>query len=83
MDYKELSMYNLFIDRKNHELKIKKVTNRRGHLLINYTDDVQYFNEYYFVCTDRAKLKEKAIEIKQSWIDELESDLEKTRAIKI
>lgn len=83
MKYRDLNMYNLFIDRKNYEMRITKVNNRARHLMIDYTEDVQYYNEFYFVCTDKNKLKEKANEIKQEWQNKIEVDLEKVKNIKI
>lgn len=83
MDYKDLHMYNLFVDKENRELSIKKVLRRGHHLGTKYTEEVQYYNEYYFVSLSRKALKDKALEIKKQWSDELESDLLKVKNIKI
>lgn len=83
MKYSERRMYNLFVDKNNHEMKIIRVRNKDNHLMTTYTEDVQCYNQFYFVCTDKNKLKEKATEIKKVWICELEKNLKKVKDIKI
>ena len=47
------------------------------------SDEVTVYNDCYFICNDRKKLREKANEIKNEWITELEDELEKANNMKI
>ena len=83
MKYNDLNMYNLLCNKRELEIKIVKVTSRGQHLHTEYTDEVVKFNDYYFVSTDIKALREKAVEIKEGWIFELEGKLNTVVSIKI
>lgn len=52
-------------------------------MLSKVTDEVTPYNDYYFICNNRKLLKEKAIEIKNNWIEETEKELNALKEIKI
>jgi hypothetical protein len=74
-------MYTLYHNKRESIIEVKKATKGMSHC--TYTDDVAYYNDCYYLCTKRKPLVEKANEIKQSWIDELEQKLADVAAIKI
>ena len=76
-------MYNLYLDEKTRAIVIQNVTKKRVKLSTNYTSEVTRFNNNYYVSTDIQALKNKAIEIKNKWILELENELLLVNRIKI
>ena len=47
------------------------------------TDEVVYYNDCFYICKDRKKLREKSHEIKNGWIEQLEAQLEMAKDIKL
>ena len=76
-------MYNLYLNEKTREIVIQNVTKKGVKLSKNYTSEVTRFNNNYYVSTDIQALKNKAIEIKNKWILDLENELLLVNRIKI
>lgn len=74
-------MYQLYYSKKDSEIKIDKL--KKVFQGIEITDEVKYYNDCFYFCSDRKKLKEKAIEIKNEWISEARIVLEKYESIEI
>lgn len=74
-------MYTLYHNKKSRILEVKKPCVAMQNN--TFPDDIAYYNDNYYLCKNRKPLVEKAKEIKQSWIDEVEAELEKIKAIKI
>jgi hypothetical protein len=74
-------MYILYFNKSERKIKVSKA--HKSLLNLNYTEKVTQYNDCYFYCSERKPLKEKAKEIKQNWIDELEEGLLLTKEIKI
>ena len=72
-------MYTLYHDKSMGIIKVKKAS--KGLQKCTYTDDVTYYNNNYYLCSKRKSLVEKAKEIKQSWVEEIEEKLAKVNAI--
>lgn len=75
-------MYTLYFKKKDCTLLIKPIKND-SRLLAQCTDEVTVFNDCYLLCNDRKKLKQKAEELKEKWIKELEEELQKLKNMKI
>lgn len=76
-------MYNLYLNEETRVIVIQNVTKKGVKLSTNYTSEVTRFNNNYYVSTDIQALKNKAIEIKNKWILELENELLLVNRIKI
>ena len=74
-------MYTLYYKRSEKVLKVTKATKVFHNL--NFTEEVSVYNDCYLYCSKRITLVNKAIEIKQRWISELENDLNSIKEIKI
>jgi|GEM_PF-4322254 len=74
-------MYLLYFKKSERKIKVSKA--HKGMQNLNYTDEVVQHNDCYFICSERKPLKEKAIEIHQSWISEFEEALNSIKDIKI
>jgi hypothetical protein len=74
-------MYTLYYNKSEKAIKVSKVIKVLRNL--NFTEDVTIHNSYYYICSKRKPLVEKAKEIKQGWILELERDLVLVNQIKI
>lgn len=74
-------MYTLYVNRKENKIEINKARNIFQHL--NYTDEVTRYNDSYYICSKRKSLKDKAKEVHQEWISELEEKLKLVKEIKI
>lgn len=74
-------MYMLYYDKKLWEIEIKKPKKVLENL--NYTEEVTYYNDCYFICLNRDPLVKKAREIKRAWIEELESALNDLKQVKL
>lgn len=72
-------MYTLYHDRKEHVIKISKA--KKVLQKLDYTDEVKEFNHCYYFCSLRAPLVAKANALKQSWITDLEDELNLVKAI--
>lgn len=75
--------YNLYHNKEKGIIKISDVTRSGVRLLTEYGDDVEYFNGNYFVSSNRKKLKDRAIEIKNEWIMGAKQELETYENINI
>lgn len=71
-------VYALKFNKKNHILEIGP-----WKYPCDCTDEVKQFNDSYFLCTDRKKLREKANELRAEWIKEAKENLEKFEALKV
>ena len=72
-------MYTLYVRKEKMIIEVKKAGKGMSHC--KYTDDVVRYNDCYFTCLKRKPLVEKAKEIKESWVSELEEKLEKVKSI--
>ena len=72
-------MYTLYHNKRERIIEVKRAS--KGMSSCTYTDKVERFNECYYTCLKRKPLVEKAKEIKQSWIEELEEEIAKVNAI--
>ena len=70
--------YCLYHNKEKMELKIKP-----SRLPCNYTYEVISYNENYYICNNRDKLKEKAEEIKEKWLKEAQERVNILSKIKI
>lgn len=75
-------MFSLYHSKKEKKLEIKPIKNN-SLMVYNVTDKVTSYNDCYFVCNNRKALKEKATEIKNSWIEEAEKELNALKEIEI
>lgn len=74
-------MYILYHDKKSGKIEVKKPKKILENL--NYTEEVTHYNDWHFICLNREPLVEKAREMQQTWIVELESALNKLKQIKL
>lgn len=74
-------MYVLYFNKSERKIKLSKANKSMRNL--NYTDQVVKYNDCHYICTERRLLKEKAIEIQQSWISEFEEALNSIKELKI
>jgi hypothetical protein len=75
-------MYRLYVSKSERVLKVEPI----GNLMIDtskITDEPSWFNDCYMVCNDRKILKEKAIEIKNEWIQKAKEELECMESLEI
>lgn len=76
-------MYNLYFDKKEVELKIKKVTGMGSRLQEEYPVEPKQYNDCYWICLERKPLKELAQQIKSEWLHETETLLEKIKTLNV
>lgn len=74
-------MYTLYHNKNMREIKVSKASKPLHNL--RYKEEVTYYNDCYFICLTRKPLVEKAKEIKQKWIDTLETELDQIKQIKL
>jgi len=74
-------MYQLYHNKSDAIIKIEKLKKTFNHIKV--TDEIKFYNSNYFFCLDRNKLKEKALEIKNEWINEAKIILEKYENVNI
>lgn len=74
-------MYQLYHKKSEGIIKIEKL--KKVFSKVEVTDEIMCFNSVYYLCSDRKKLKEKALEIKNEWVSEAKLLLEKYESIKI
>lgn len=72
-------MYTLYHNKRDRIIEVKRVTKAMQNF--TYTDEITRHNDCYYLCKKRKPLVEKAKEIKQSWVDELEQEIAKVSAI--
>ena len=76
-----MKVYALYFDKSKCVLEIapfNKYFNSKIEI-----DEVTKFNDCIYLCSDRKKLREKAKEIKQGWIDETKETLAKFEGLKV
>ncbi|OHD20794.1 MAG: hypothetical protein A2Y34_07120 [Spirochaetes bacterium GWC1_27_15] len=76
-------MYQLYQNKNDAIIKIQKLSKVFQDKESRITDEIMIFNDVYSFCKDRKKLKQKAEEIKQEWVNEAKALLEKYENIKI
>lgn len=75
-------MYTLYHDKEKGVIKLTKA--RKAFQNSKYfTEDITYYNCNYYFCLTRKPLKEKALELKQEWLEEAESRVQLIKNIKI
>lgn len=74
-------MYTLYFSRKDKVIQVKKAKKALQNL--EYSEKATQYNSCYYICSKRAPLLEKAKEIKQKWITELEDELKVIKEIKV
>jgi len=74
-------MYQLYHNKSEIIIKISKVKKVFNHVKI--TDEIKCYNDNYFLCSDRSKLKIKALELKNEWVIEAKILMEKYKNINI
>lgn len=82
--------YSLYHSKKEVSIKIKrhnkpqyKLSYDKKELDAYNNGEVAYYNDCYYICKDRKKLKDLAIKLKNDWITEKKSELDKLESIKI
>lgn len=80
-------MYQLYVNKKEYgnkyELKVKPLQAAFKKRDFVITDEIMRHNNNYYFCKNRKSLIEKAKQIKQEWINEVEQELGKLKDIKI
>lgn len=82
-------VYQLHHDKSKAILKVSPMSKAFYHmtyvdkLLTNATEEIIYYNTNYFFSFSRKALVQKAREMKEEWIKELEVKLEMYQSIKI
>lgn len=87
----EDAQYTLLHSKKNKEIKIKRYAAGKIFFTSSIPEKIEAYNnnevvshnDCYYYSKDRKKLKAKAIEIKNEWIEELQNDLDIINNIKI
>jgi hypothetical protein len=74
-------MYTLYYKRFEKAIVVSKA--KKVFQTCNFTEEVTRYNDCYFLCSKRKPLIDKANEIKQGWISELEEELSLVKEIKI
>lgn len=74
-------MYTLYHSRKEKIIEVKKA--KKALQGLDYKDHVTAHNDYYYICSKRSLLVEKAKEIKAEWIAEAQEELKSLEAIEI
>jgi hypothetical protein len=74
-------MYTLYFQKSEKVIQVSKA--RKALQNLNFMEEVTRYNDCYFICTNRKPLVEKAKEIKQDWILELEKELSAMKEINI
>lgn len=74
-------MYTLYFNRRLKEVKVKKAN--KGNLKFPYSENVTKYNDCYYTCLTRKPLVEKANEIINDWINEINEELKIIESIKI
>lgn len=74
-------MYTLYYQRSEKVIQVLKA--KKVFQTLNFTEEVTSYNDCYFICSKRKPLIEKAKEIKQGWVLELEEELNSIKEIKI
>lgn len=73
-------MYTLYVEKEKMIIEVKKTSKAMSNC--TYTNEVVKYNDCYYLCLKRKPLIEKATEIKESWIRELEEKIKKAKSIK-
>ena len=63
--------YELYHDKTEGKIEVRLI----GSIISRFmkpTEQVLFYNSYYYICLDKQKLFEKAEEIKKLWIEEAE-----------
>ena len=74
-------MYTLYFSKKDKDIKVSKAKKVMQNL--KYTEEAVQFNDCYYICVNRKPLVEKAKEIQEKWISEMEEELESIKKIKV
>lgn len=74
----EMKMYSLFFDKKRLEICIEPYKNAMIE-----TNELYKFNDCRYLCSDRKLLREKAKEIKESWLEEAKQAVRDIESLKI
>lgn len=89
MNNKQQKIYQLYHDKEKGILKVSPMTKTFFNtyvdkdLIDQLQDYILYFNSCYFFSLSRKALVHKAREMKEEWIQELETKLEMYKNIKI
>ena len=73
-------MYTLYVNKEKMIIEVKKASKAMSNC--TYTNEVAKYNNWHYLCLKRKPLIEKATEIRESWISELEEKLKKAKSIK-
>lgn len=75
-------MYKLYFSRKDLKIELSPIKN--NELMVSRVpDEIVRYNDCYYVCSDRKKLRDKANEIREKWIREVEEELGWLKDLKI
>jgi hypothetical protein len=74
-------MYTLYFNRSRKEIELKKA--RKAFQNLNYTEEAVKYNDCIYICAKRKPLVDKAKEIQQNWVLQLEEELKVINEIKI
>lgn len=72
-------MFRLVVDKRYHKLTIEPMGKMINSQKNNVTEKVTRHNDIIYVCLHRKPLKEKATEIKDQWIKDIEKELEEVK----
>ena len=74
--------FYLYHNKKSFDLEIGKIKDGYMDCYIREDEIVEY-NDVYMISDDRKMLREKAIQIKEEWISELNTKLEYLSTMKV
>ena len=74
-------MYSLYYNKEQGIIKVSKSIKALQNE--KYTEEVTYFNPYYYLCLYRKPLVELAKKIREEWIKEYESKINDLKNLKI
>ena len=73
--------YELYVNEKDYSIKVKPARKAFDRVIVG--EEIVQFNDCYFLSTSRKLLVEEARSIKEMWVKDLESKLERVKDIKI
>lgn len=76
-------MFNLYVSKEEGKLEIKPLRKVFAHLINDITDEVKQYNHAYYFCAKRKPLLDLAQQLKQEWIEEIETELRRINNIQI
>lgn len=77
-----MKRFSLYFNKRDKKLIIETIT-PSNFMYARCTNKVTKFNDCYFICNDRKLLRDKANEIKNTWVEEAEKDLNYLKELKI